>query len=287
MQADVVLLPKPLPDDLRELREGAVLWGWPHAVQDRELAQVAIDRRLTLIAWEAMNHWRDGRFDLHVFHKNNELAGYCSVLHALSLIGRTGDYGPRLSAAVISFGATARGAVRGLEAIGVNDICVFTQRDTARVASPFASVEMRQYEAADDMGTTLAEFDIVVNCILQDPLDPAIFIHDDELPAYRPGTLFVDVSCDEGMGFEWAKPTSFAAPTFTVGDHCTYYAVDHSPSYLWASTTWEISEAVLPYVPAVLAGPDAWDADETIRRAIEIRDGVVVNEAINEFQGRT
>ena len=49
------------------------------------MTQLAIDRRLTLIALEAMNHWtRDGAFVLHVFHKNNELAGYCSVLHACS-----------------------------------------------------------------------------------------------------------------------------------------------------------------------------------------------------------
>ena len=34
----------------------------------------------------------------------------------------------------------------------------------------------------------------------------------------------------DDMGFEWARPTSFAEPTFTVGDHCTNYAVDHSPS---------------------------------------------------------
>ena len=61
---------------------------------------------------------------------------------------------------------------------------------------------------------------------------------------FGPGALFVDVSCDEGMGFEWAVPTSFAAPMFTVGDGAHYYAVDHSPSYLWSSTTWEISEAL-------------------------------------------
>jgi hypothetical protein len=71
-----------------------VLWGWPHAVQDSELTQVAIDKRLTLIAWEAMNHWTpSGRFVVHVFHLNNELAGYCSVLHAMTLIGSTGHYG--------------------------------------------------------------------------------------------------------------------------------------------------------------------------------------------------
>ena len=39
-----------------------------------------------------------------------------------------------------------------------------------------------------------------------------------------------------------------------------YYAVDHSPSYLWDAATWEISEALLPFLPTVMAGPEAWDA---------------------------
>ena len=79
-ECDVILLPKPLAEDVAELREGQVLWGWPHCVQDEKLTQFAVERRLTLIAFEAMNHWTsDGSFGLHVFHKNNELAGYCSV----------------------------------------------------------------------------------------------------------------------------------------------------------------------------------------------------------------
>ncbi len=81
-----------------------------------------------------------------MFHKNNELAGYCSVLHALQLLGSTGDYGRRLRAAVISFGATARGAVTGLSALGVSDVTVLTQRSVSAVASPFASVRMRHFE---------------------------------------------------------------------------------------------------------------------------------------------
>ena len=93
-ECDVILLPKPQPEDLAQMRDGQVLWGWPHCVQDEEITQLSIERRLTLIAFEAMNHWNgDGSFSLHVFHKNNELAGYCSVLHALELVGTTGEYG--------------------------------------------------------------------------------------------------------------------------------------------------------------------------------------------------
>jgi hypothetical protein len=37
----------------------------------------------------------------------------------------------------------------------------------------------------------------------------------------------------------------------------------------------------------VLDGPAGWDGDETIRRAIEIRDGRILNPAILHFQGRS
>jgi alanine dehydrogenase len=299
---DVVLLPKPLAEDLLELRPGQVLWGWPHCVQDEVLTQVAIDRGLTLIAWEAMNHWtKEGQFSLHVFHKNNELAGYCSVLHALELLGTTGAYGRRLRAAVISFGATARGAVTALFAFGVHDVTVLTHRSVPAVAAPMAPARLVHYErdpahpgrtlALDGSGRTsvadvLAQHDIVVNCILQDTDAPLMFVMNDELDRFAPGSLFVDVSCDEGMGFEWARPTSFADPMFTVAPRVRYYAVDHTPSYLWNSATWEVSEALMPFLATVMSGGDAWEADETIRRAIEIREGIVQNPRILSFQNR-
>ena len=274
-KADVVLLPKPQPQDLAELRDGQVLWGWPHCVQDRAITQLAIDKKLTLIAFEAMNHWAsDGGFGLHVFHKNNELAGYCSVIHALALTGSTGDYGRRLSAVVIGFGATARGAVTALNAHGIHDVQVLTNRGVAAVGSPIHSVRIAQFDHDDKapflsqvitergrvpLAPFLAESDIVVNCTLQDPNNPLTYLRTEDLGAFRPGSLIVDVSCDEGMGFSWARTTTFAEPMFTVGDHIDYYAVDHSPSYLWNSSSWEISEALLPFLETVMSGPAAWE----------------------------
>jgi alanine dehydrogenase len=114
-----------------------------------------------------------------------------------------------------------------------------------------------------------------------------MFVTADEVAEFPAGRLIVDVSCDEGMGFEWARPTSFAAPTFAVGSGVHYYAVDHSPSYLWNSATWEISEALIPFLPAVMAGNAGWGASETLRRAIEIKDGEVLNPKILSFQSRS
>ena len=301
-ECDVILQPKPLHADVAELREGQVLWGWPHCVQDEALTQLAVDRRLTLVAFEAMNHWKpDGSFNLHVFHKNNELAGYASVLHALTLAGTTGNYGPRLRAVVIGFGATARGAVTALTALGVSEVDILTNRQVAAVASPIHSARMLHFDPDETAGRVshavtpqgrvplaqfLGEHDIIVNCVLQDTDNPLVFLTDEDLPELSPGTVVIDVSCDEGMGFSWARPTTFADPTFPVGRNVLYYAVDHSPSYLWGSATWEISEALLPFLRTVMGGPVAWDQVPTVRRAIEIRDGVIQNPAILSFQGR-
>ncbi|NYI46258.1 alanine dehydrogenase [Nocardioides aromaticivorans] len=301
-ESDVVLLPKPQLADVTAMGRGKVLWGWPHCVQDTDLTQAAIDRGLTLIAFEAMNHWtKDGAVGLHVFHKNNELAGYCSVLHALQLAGLTGDYGRRLSAVVIGFGATARGAVTALNAHGVHEVAVLTNRAVAAVGSPIHSARIRQFEHEPDgdqpssvitergrepLPSYLAENDIVVNCTLQDTANPLVYLTEEDVAAFRPGSLLVDVSCDLGMGFSFARPTSFEEPTFVVGDKVLYYGVDHTPSYLWNSATWENSNALVPFLRRVLEGGPAWDADETLSRAIEIRDGRVVNPAVLAFQGR-
>ena len=301
--SDVVLLPKPQAADLADLRDGQVLWGWPHCVQDAQITQLAVDKGLTLIAWEAMNHWQaDGGFGLHVFHKNNELAGYCSVIHALQLCGSTGDYGRRLTAVVIGFGATARGAVTALNAHGIHDVRVLTNRSIAAVGSPIPSVDIIQFEHNDEspfestvntedgpvlLAPYLAQNDIVVNCTLQDPNAPLTYLRLENLDAFRPGSLIIDVSVDEGMGFDWARPTSFADPMLTIGESTNYYAVDHSPSLLWNSTSWEISEALMPFLRTVMEGPTSWAASDTIQRAIEIEGGRIRNEAILTFQGRS
>ena len=89
----------------------------------------------------------------------------------------------------------------------------------------------------ESMPQFLAEHDLIVNCVLQDTEAPMIFVSNDELSLFRSGTLFVDVSADAGMGFEWARPTSFEQPIYELGDGVSCYAVDHSPSFLWNSNT--------------------------------------------------
>lgn len=302
-QCDIVLLPKPTSADFPSFREGQILWGWPHLVQGPAITQVSIDKRLTWITWEGMHHWEGDQWLLHVFHKNNELAGYCSVLHALQLAGLTGHYGPHKKACVLGFGSVGRGAIHALQGLGVLDVTLFTGRPGYAVGQPIPSVKHWQYRVMPDrtdgatevlldsrampMAEALGHFDLVINCVLQDTRKPQMFLQESELPQLRPGTIIIDVSCDADMGFSFARPTGFDDPWFAVGDRgVRYYAVDHSPSYLWQAATYEISEALLPLLPRVMEGPDAWTRHPTLARALEIRDGTILNDAILDFQDR-
>jgi alanine dehydrogenase len=300
-ESGVVLLPKMLAADLAGVREGGVVWGWPHCVQQRDVAQVAIDRRQTLIAWESMHTWRrDGSRELHLFYRNNEMAGYCGVLHAMALAGLDGGgYGLPLRAAVLSFGSVSRGAVHALMGMGVTDISVYSQRPTWSVHDRVPGCRYGQMIAADDgsiqvcegdgrtraMADVLGECDLIVNGILQDTDRPLMFLREGESDRLRQGALIIDVSCDLGMGFPFARPTSFEEPTFRVGP-ATYYAVDHTPSYLWRSASYELSAVVVAFLADIMGGADAWERNESIQRALEIRDGEIRNPRILSFQNR-
>ena len=292
---DVTILSKPLAADLKQMKKGASLWGWAHCVQQREITQAAIDRRLTLITWEGMNRWdQKGNWLSHTFARNNEIAGYAGVIHALGLTGTDGGFGPKKKAAVINFGSVGQGAVKALVATGFVDITLYVlqKSDTIKYVPPEVKVAQMTnrgngFVSIGDVPfiNELAQMDVIVNGMLQNPTQPLNYMTEDGTDQLKPGALIVDVSCDEGMGFPFARPTSFKEPMITVkGTH--YYAVDHTPSYLWNAASWEISKALLPYLATVMAGPLAWEQDETIRRAIEIKNGAIFNPAVLAFQNR-
>ncbi|WP_411893608.1 N(5)-(carboxyethyl)ornithine synthase [Winogradskyella sp. A2] len=298
---DVALLAKPVQEDFEDMKEGTIHWGWPHCVQQRRITQIAIDKKLTLIAWEAMHRWSaHGDWQMHIFQHNNEIAGYAGVHHAMNLMGIDGNYGPNRKAVVISFGSVSRGAIRALQARGIQDITVLTQRHYFLVADQMAGVNYYQIDedkndnlialhpdnTSHPFVEELTDADIIVNGMLQDTDHPLMFVPEDQNNRLKPGCLIIDISCDEGMGFSFAKPTNFETPIFKAGE-LFYYAVDHTPSYLWNAASWEISNNLIPYLPIIMGGPEKWNQSETIRRAIEIKDGIIQNPKITSFQNRS
>jgi len=291
--ADVIVLAKPTPIDFAFFRPNQILWGWPHCVQNRAITDVAIQKKLTLIAWESMFKWRNNVRQEHIFSRNNELAGYASVVHALTLCGMTGGvYGQPLKAAVIGHGSMGKGAVNALHGLGAADITVYSRRTRFEVADAISHVDYKCYKVEDGIvsmngrpaADELAGYDVVVNCVRQNPLEPIIFMKREDALKLAKKQLIVDVSCDLGMGFEFAKPTNFQDPSFEVGS-VTYYAVNHSPTYFWQSASFELSGALLPYLIYMLDN-GTYKGNFVLEKAVEIEAGIIKNDEIIAFQNR-
>lgn len=298
---EMVVQPKPMEDDLLRMRSGQVLFGWAHCVQQRAITQGAIDNELTVIAWEAMHRWSSaGEKLMHLFYKNNEIAGYAAVLHCLQLLGIDGYYGPRRRVVILGYGSVSRGAIFALHGRGFNNIHIFTNRPPHLVVDQNPDVYHGQFFRGDNgemmvrdsegkerlLIDELSSADVICNGVLQDPNNPLIFVNSDDVSKLKERSLIVDISCDAGMGFAFARPTSFSDPVFHVGNSVTYYSVDHTPSYLWNAASREISKVLLQYLAKVAEGPQAWNSDQTIFRAIEIFNGRIQNPAILKFQKR-
>lgn len=300
--SDVAIIAKPVLEDLKELRQGGVIWGYPHCVQQSDITQTAIDRKQTLIAFEDMFVWGpDNKVGRHTFYKNNEMAGYCAVLHALQLKGIDGHYGNQRKVIIFGFGAVSRGAIYALKAHGFRDITICIQRPDHEVREEVLDChyvhmmegdknEARMVVVEHDgarrpLSDLISESDIIVNGTFQEPNNPLHFVTKEEKSCLKSGCLIVDVSCDENMGFFFAKPTTFVNPMFKV-DKIDYYAVDHTPSYLWESASRAISAALIIYLPVIIGGWDFWQKNETIRKAVNIDAGVIQIPAILSFQNR-
>ena len=297
-----VIISKPVLADLQELKEGGILWGYVHCVQQQDISQAAIDRKLTLIAFEDMFVWApNGQIGRHTFYKNNEMAGYCAVMHALQLKGIDGHYGNQRKTIIFSFGAVSRGAIYALKAHGFRDITICIQRPDHEVREEVLDCHYVKIRAGNEGesrmmvvehdGTSrpltelISEADIIVNGTYQETDTPINFVTESEGPSLKANSLIIDVSCDEGMGFFFAKPTTFKHPMFKYKS-IDYYAVDHTPSYLWESATRSISAALIVYLETVMAGPDAWQQNATIQKAINIDEGIIKNPSILSFQNR-
>jgi len=296
------IIAKPILSDFKELKDGGIIWGYPHCAQNMEVTQTAIDKKLTLIAFEDMYVWTpSGQMGRHTFYKNNEMAGYSAVIHALQLKGIDGHYGNQRKVIIFSFGAVSRGAIYALKAHGFRDITICIQRPDHEVREEVLNVHYVRVRKGNENEPRLIvvehdgserplldlinESEIIINGTYQDTDDPIDYVIEEEKSTFKSGTLIIDVSCDKGMGFYFAKPTTFKNPIIAV-DNIDYYAVDHTPSYFWESASRSISAALMVHVPSVISGRESWNENKTIKNAINVDKGVIVKEHILRFQNR-
>ena len=72
LNCDIIVDPK-IGDAkyLNELKENTIIFGWIHATQNKDIADIIVDKKIKAFAWEKM--YEDGR---HIFWRNNDSNNY-------------------------------------------------------------------------------------------------------------------------------------------------------------------------------------------------------------------
>ena len=255
LKSDIIVDPK-IGDApyLSKLSKDQTIFGWIHATQNKEIADVLISTGVRAIAWE--NMFYKGR---HVFWRNNELAGEAAVMDAFLCYGKL-PFGTRC--AIIGNGNTARGAFRVLSMLG-------------------ASVTQYTRKTEDLLREEISRYDVIVNCVLWDISRKDHIIYKEDLKRMKKGSLIIDVSCDRNGGIETSVPTTIEEPTYYV-DGVMHYSVDHTPSLFYKTFSKENSEILMPFIRDLIYDK----TNNVLEEATVINKGKILDESINLFQNR-
>ena len=256
LQKDIICDPKIGDAGYLEQLNGQTIFGWVHAVQRRFVADKIIDHRLTSFAWEDM--YENGR---HCFWRNNEIAGEAAIFHAYMCHGVFPYY---TKAAVLGRGNTSRGAIKALSYMGA---------------------EVIQYDRKQEklFREELGEYDVIVNGVLWDTTRKDHIIYREDLKRMKRNALIIDIACDKNGGVETCVPTTLEDPIYVV-DGITHYAVNHTPTLFWKTTSESLSCEFVKYIDFLIDG-SAYD-HPVLSKCINFIDGRIIDEQIKLFQNR-
>lgn len=254
LRQDIICDPKIGDANYLNQLNNQAIFGWVHAVQNRNITDKLINNKLTAIAWEDM--FDSGR---HIFWRNNEIAGEAAIVHAYTLHGLF-PYNTKV--ALLGRGNIARGALKILTMMGA-DVTVYDRRTEKLLR--------------DEIGS----YDVFVNGILWDTSRKDHIIYKEDLLKMKRGAMIIDISCDRNGGVETSVPTTLDKPVYTV-DGIAHYAVDHTPTLFYKTISESLSENIISYLNSLISE----NPDQVLTEATVVEDGTIIDQRINQFQGR-
>jgi len=255
LKKDIICDPKIGDAEYLSQLKDQIVFGWVHAVQNKNITEIMVKNKITAYAWEDM--YDSGR---HVFWRNNEIAGEAAIMHAYTLYGLF-PYNTKV--AILGRGNVARGALKILTLMGA-DVMVYTRK-------------MEQLFRKE-----ISKYDVIVNAILWDTSRKDHIIYKEDLKRMKKGALIIDISCDRNGGIETCIPTTIDNPTYVI-DGITHYAVDHTPSLFYKTISESLSEIMIMYIDDLIEGNMN---NDVLNNSLIIDHGKIIDQRIILFQNR-
>ena len=239
-------------DYLDQIDPGKILCGWAHCVKNIEFTSTVLNAEHSVVAWEEI--YENGRY---IFYRNREVAGEAAIIQGFRYSGKM-PYDAKV--AIIGNGQTGKGAFRILAGLGA-EVDIYARKNES------------QFRA------NMANYDVLVNCVMWDTHRTDRLIYREDLKKLRPGTLIIDVSCDPYLEIETSHPTTIDDPVYIV-DGIVHYAVDNTPAMYPVTVTRNLSRAFAQYIDMLVENCYS----DNLKKAVVIECGHILDKNIADFR---
>jgi alanine dehydrogenase len=294
-EAELVLKVKePQRSEFALMRTGQILFTYLHLAAHRDVTEALMTAGTTAIAYETVET-PDARLPL--LAPMSEIAGRMAPHVSAHFLERAqGGRGVLLSG--VSGVHPARVCVLGAGMAGMNAAWI-AQGMEAEVVLIDKNVERLRYVDHIHKGRilTLSSAALVIEeqAVLADVLIGAVLVHgalapkllsEDTISKMKPGSVFIDISIDQGGTSETSHVTTHTHPTY-VTHGVVHYCVGNMPGAVPNSSTYALTNATLPYAVAFAEKGlvEALRADPALAKGVNVHEERVVYEPVAQAHG--
>lgn len=287
-RADLILkVTRPTAAELVWMHPGQTLMGYLHmAVSHPSKLEAFLNRKVTAIAYEQIQ-LPDGSLPVH--KPLSQIGGrMCAQLAGTLLQNDRGAQGillggvpgvPPAEVAIVGGGVAGENAA--LSFLGLGAHVTILDRDLARLQQ-LDELFMRR------VITLMAHpFNIEKVCTYANVLVGAILVPGERSPIVvtkgmiaqmKPGSVFIDLSIDQGGCAETSRPTTHDEPAYVV-DHVLHACIPNLPGTVGRTSTHAFLNAAWPYIQSVAEKgvEEALRSDEALARGLVTYQGNLVH----------
>jgi alanine dehydrogenase len=290
----VVKVKEPQPAEWARLTARHILFTYLHLAPDPAQAEGLLASGCAAIAYETVT---DDHGGLPLLAPMSEVAGRIAVFSAgETLLKHNGGMGLLLSGvpgvppariAVLGGGVVGMNAARMAAGLGAEVVIV--ERSIPRMReldNMFQGRILTRYSTADAVDEEAVKADVVIGAVLTAGASAPKLVRRAHLAAMKPGSVLVDVSIDQGGCFETSRPTTHAAPTYTV-DGVVHYCVANMPGAAPRTSSEALVHATLPFGLALAdRGLAALETNRHLAKGLNVLKGRLTHPAVAEALGR-
>jgi len=288
----IVKVKEPLEAEFPLLHKGQILFTYLHLAASKSLTEALLKSGVTAVAYETIqvNH------RLPLLEPMSEIAGRMSVVMGANFLAKynggsgvlLGGVPGVLSGRVVVLGGGTSGVNAARMAAGLGAEVTILDVDLERLR--YLDLAMGNtntlYSNEANLHELMPDCDLLIGAVLVPGAKAPKLITRQMLRKMKPGSVFVDISIDQGGCAETSRPTTHTDPVY-VEEGVTHYCVANMPAAYSRTATQALTNVTFPYVEllADFGLDEACKKQPALIGGINIRDGRLTCRAVAEAHG--